>query len=432
MYWSKILAIVQNNVYRMFTDRVALLFMFLIPLGVSTLMGLAFGSFGNDIDIVRSKIIVVNQDEGTTTADGREINWGRDLFIPLLVSDVPQGLENLIEGEPNDSITQARQAVKEGDARAVLIIPPDFSAQVVKGQAEVELFYNPGSEVGASVIIAVVDSLVANLNNGQAGEQLLVGMPDGYFIELATQSGQFNKIGEVAEREIPLLYTGQTTALIGLETVSVEGEVEEFDPLQYFAPSLAILFMTFAMAAGARGILEEQNNWTLQRIMTTPTPRWVYLLGKLLGTYTTGILQMLILIIVTPLVAVLLGRSAGVWGTNYVGIVLITLATVAAGTGIGVLLAAISKTARQADIYGTGVLLIIGILGGTFVPVDTVPILKTLSTISLNKWGLDGYLALSVDSASVLDILPNVGVLLAMSVAFFVIALWRFNERLDV
>lgn len=432
MQWPKILAIVQNNVYRMFNDRVALMFMFLIPVGVSTLMGLAFSSDSGDVDIEQSKVLVVNQDAGTTSADGREINWGRDLFIPVLVEDVPEGLRDLIEGEVITESEEARQAVKDGDARAALIIPPQFSAQVGEGTAQVELFYNPGSEVGASVVISVVDSLVASLNNGQAGEQLLVGMPDGYFIQLATTSGQFDKIAEVAEREIPTLYTGDTEALITLESVSVEGEVNEFDPLQYFAPSLAILFMTFAMAAGARGILEEQNNWTLQRIMTTPTPRWAYLLGKLLGTYVTGILQMLILIVVTPIVAVALGRSAGVWGSNYLGIALITLATVAAGTGIGMLLAAMSKTARQADIYGTGVLLIIGILGGTFVPVDTVPFLDALSNISLNKWGLDGYIALSADEASVLDILPNVGVLITMTVVFFGIALWRFNKRLDV
>lgn len=432
MQWPKILAIVRNNIYRMFNDRVALMFMFLIPVGVSTLMGLAFSSDSGDVDIVQSKILVVNQDAGTTSADGREINWGRDLFVQLLVADVPDGLDELIEGEISSDSAKARESVKDGDARAALIIPPQFSAQVGEGTAQVELFYNPGSEVGASVVISIVDSLVASLNNGQAGEQLLVGMPDGYFIELATESGQFDKIAEVAEREIPALYTGETAALITLDSVSVEGDVNEFDPLQYFAPSLAILFMTFTMAAGARGILEEQQNWTLQRIMTTPTPRWVYLLGKLFGTYFTGILQMAILIVVTPIVAVILGRSAGVWGTNYIGIALITLAIVAAGTGIGLLLAAISKTARQADIYGTGVLLIVGILGGTFVPVDTVPFLDALSNISLNKWGLDGYIALSADGASVLDILPNVGVLLAMTAVFFGVALWRFNERLDM
>ena len=42
-------------------------------------------------------------------------------------------------------------------------------------------------------------------------------------------------------------------APIQLERVDLQGKTRTFDALQYFAPSMAILFMTFAMAAGRDG-----------------------------------------------------------------------------------------------------------------------------------------------------------------------------------
>jgi ABC-2 type transport system permease protein len=154
--------------------------------------------------------------------------------------------------------------------------------------------------------------------------------------------------------------------------------------------------------------------------------------GKLLGTYGTGLLQMAILLVITPLVALLLGRNAAVWGSNYLGIVLATMAVVAAASGLGLLLASLGKNARQADTISTAVVLIMAMLGGTFVPVDAVPILKTLSNLSLNFWGIKAYTDLAVEDASLGEIAPALGVMMGMAAVYFGIALWRFNKRLDM
>jgi ABC-2 type transport system permease protein len=241
-----------------------------------------------------------------------------------------------------------------------------------------------------------------------------------------------DQLNQLIDQEIQPLYAGAAQLPIQINAQSVEGEPQEFDALQYFAPSMAILFMTFAMAAGARTILEEQRTWTLQRILTTPTPRWVYMVGRLLGTFLTGVVQMLILLIATPIVAVALGRSGDLWGDNFIGLGLITVSVVAASTGLGLIFAAISKNARQADNIANAVVIIMAMLGGTFVPVEDVPVLDTLSNISLNKWGLQGFTSLAVDNATTGKIMLNVVALLAMAAAFFSIALWRFNRRLDV
>ena len=435
---TKIWTIAWNGIYRTYTDRVALLFMILIPLVLSTIMGLAFGTGDNDVELPDSKVIIINHDQGAETAAGDTVNLGQDIFVTLFVEDTPEGLDELIEGEIGDDLSNAKGKVEDGDARAVIEIPENFSQSIFNGDEAVELYiyYNPSSSIGATIVLSVVDQLITNLNAGQVAQDVLVGSQEdaGYFINLMLENGAFDteQLNQLIEQEIQPIYVGAATLPIQINSQSVEGERQEFDALQYFAPSMAILFMTFAMAGGTRMILEEQRTWTLQRILTTPTPRWVYMFGRLLGTFVAGVLQMLILLIVTPIVAVALGRDADLWGNNYVGLALITIAVVAAGTGLGLVFAAISKNVRQADGLANAVLILMALVGGTFVQTDNVPVLDALSNISLNKWGLTGFTELAVNNAATSEIIINVAVLLAMAAAFFSIALWRFSQRLDV
>lgn len=427
---TKMLAIAWNGLYRAYTDRTALILMFLVPVALSLIIGLAFGSGTSDVEVGDPRLLVINQDEGTTLADGTAINQGEQ-YVRVLVTDLPAELADLIQTEAATDIAAARQQVADGNAQAVLIIPPDFSAQMLVGAGEAEFFYNPGSQIGATVLLSIVEQITTNLNIGQAAQTVLVG-EDGYLIEQAIAANQIDQVGAAASAALTPIYNGEQASDIRLTTVNIKGEVQEFDSLRYFAPSMAILFMTFAMATGTRSILEEQQNGTLARLMTTPTPRWVYLLGRLLGTYTSGLLQMTILLLITPLIAIMIGRAASVWGENIPGIVLITLAVVAAATGLGLLLASLSKTVEQADSLSNAVVIVMANLGGTFVPIDGIAVLDQLKVLSLNYWGVNGFNNLSNNNATLDEIMPNLAALTLMAVIFFLIALRNFNKRLDI
>jgi ABC-2 type transport system permease protein len=222
-------------------------------------------------------------------------------------------------------------------------------------------------------------------------------------------------------------------APIQLHKVDLQGETRTFDALQYFAPSMAILFMTFAMAAGGTGILNESRRWTLQRIITTPTPRWLFMIGKLLGTYSIGLVQMILLILSTTVIARLMGRDNAVWGHQYVGLALMTLAVVFAGTSLGLLIAALSKTPEQSSTYSSVVLFLLGMLGGSFIPIENLPgAIAWLPQLTLNYWGIDGFFRLATEEAPLGDILTNLLALVIFGVAVFTISLWRFNRRLDI
>lgn len=415
---SKVFIIGFNGLHRMFIDRVALIFMFAAPLSISTIMGLVFGDSTNDVSVPDSDVIVVNLDEGT---------WGAT-YVDVLVEDTPQDMQQYITGEIGNDPDDARQQVEDGEVRAAVIIPANFSQQVEEPdtRVEIELYYNPGSEIGATIVDSIVQGITSGLNNVFVAQNILTG--DGYFSQFTSDPAESGMaFGQIAQQ---LSIGDPSGGLIQMQDVNVQGE-EDVNVISYFAPAMAILFMTFSMAAGTRTILEEQRDWTMQRIISTPTPRWVYLAGRLVGNYGTGLLQMLILIIVTPLVMLIIGGNANVWGTNYVGVALITVTVVFAGTGIGLLIAGVSKSLEQANTLSTVVLFLLAMLGGSFVPVEDVPALDTVSKLTLNYWGIDAYFDLATHGATVGDILPHATILTLMGAAFFGIALWRFNKRLD-
>ncbi len=435
--FGKIRTIAGVNLYVTYTDIGALVLMLLAPVALSLIIGLAFGEGDNAIDLDTAQLLIVNQDETLQVQDqngnNRNINWGQQAFEQVLIDNIPPDLDELIDAERFDNPERARELVEEGEYDAVLIIPQTFTADVVapERQGVVELYYNPANEVTATILLTITEQIIAQINTGQIAERLLVGDSDAFLIQKAIALGQTQAINLAASNVLSQLFQEGTPSIITLNTVDIEGEEQTFDSLQYFAPSMAILFMTFAMAAGMRSILEEYSNWVFQRLMITPTPRWAYMVGKMLGIFASGVVQMILLLLITSIVAILLGRRGTIWGSDYIGIGLMIVASVTAASGLGLLITSISKGVRQADNIANGVILILAMLGGTFIPVENNAILDFLSNLSLNKWGIDGFLKLS-DNGTLNDILPNIAVLIGMGILFFAVALLNFNRRADL
>ncbi len=422
MIWRKIRAIAWADIYQTFTDRSALLFNMVSPLAISMIIGAAFGGGSNDVEIEAAKVGVLNLDAGSAQVEQAFGN----IYTQVLVEAPPDELSEFIDGKTVTDEKKARQQVEDGDLDVLVVVPEDFTASVIepgKG-GTLRVYYNPGAGIPGDVARSIIDGIMTQLNNQNIALQ--VGIP--YASEQASLNNQ--------AVDAAVAYVQQASQqlrekeAITLNRVSVEGEVREFNSLQYFGPGMAILFMTYALANGAVSILVDQRNWTMQRIWTTPSPRTVYLGGKMLGIYVTGIFQMIVLMVAMIFAAnVVFGSDVAVWGTDVIGIVLMLVSVVAAGAGFALVIASFAKNPDQGGSISTLVLTVTGLLGGAFIPVSDVPVLGQLSLITLNRWGLDGFTTLSFDGGTVVDILPNVAVLLVMATVFFTIALFQFGRR---
>jgi ABC-2 type transport system permease protein len=195
-----------------------------------------------------------------------------------------------------------------------------------------------------------------------------------------------------------------------------------FDPLAYMAPGLALMFLMFTVANGGRTLLSERAQGTLPRLLVSPTSSAQVLGGKVFGIYLTGVAQMLILIGASTL---LFGLK---WG-DPLGVVALVLAAVAGAVGWGMLITALAKTPGQINAIGSAIMLIFGILGGSFLSIDYMPDwFVALSRITPNAWGLDGFNTLAL-GGRLADLGEPIAALLAMGALLFAIAVVLINRR---
>lgn len=433
---TRLWAIAWKDIYTAFQDRNAMLYMFAMPLGLSLIIGLAFGG-DSDITINSIPVAVINQDAGAILND-QTVRLGemyQQAFVPTgdaAVDSAYQQIHDLTDGELAEDQHSAREAVEDGDLAALITLPESLSESALFGDqtSTIDVYYDSGQSVGPGVIVSIVRRITTGLNAVVLAQR--VG--PAYLADLGQALDQDPATVDRATARM----TEESMAVaqsqpIRVEETTLQGETRQFSWLQYFAPSMAILFMTFAMASGASSILDEQRRWTLQRIMTTATPRPVFMGGKLVGMFLTGVLQMVVLIVSTSLFGKMMGSEGPLWGTNYVGIVVVVLVVVFTATSLGLVIAALTRTPEQASSYSTLVLMLLGMLGGTFIPIENLPsALDWLPKISLNYWGIRGFMELSYYEGTLADIGPHVTALLIMGAVFFVISLWRFERRLDI
>ncbi len=419
----KLTAIALKDIRLVIGDRSALIVLIAAPLAITFILSAAFGgiSAGNS-PVQDIPVVVVNRDAGASFGP-QPVNFGQ------LVTDALGKVGNLVKVEVLTDEAEARNRVIEGKARTAVLIPPDFSQSLnpsnpAFGDTKIKLtlFRDAGSPITADIITAVVRQMLNSFTNaniavyaaGQTSNSPLLMLQAGTIAQ---------EVGEKTVSDAPIS--------IQVENVQSAAPEQTFNLLQYFGPAMAIFFLNFAMASGAISIIEEQKNGTLQRLMTSPTQRLTLLTGKLGGTYVTGLLQLSVLIVATSLAAPLLGSKEPAWGTNIPALVVLTLVVAAGSIGIGTVIAGAARTLQQANIYSNALLILMGVLGGTFFASPGGPPMGVLSQLTVNYWATNAYATLARTN-DLMSVLPNIAALLTMFVVFFGIGVFLFNRRLDV
>jgi len=412
---NKILTIMWKDVRVLFGDWAAVALIIAGPLVLALGLGLVTGGFGpaGAPAIGRIPVLVVDQDGGQFAT----------ALSDLLSSD---DLSDLVAAEMLADADAARARVADGQATAAVIIPPGFSDSFVPdttGQMPaaiaVQVYGDPGAPIGAAVVRGIVEEFAARVDTGVAGVRLGLSV-------LATSGtaspAELAAIGPQMGEQLG----GDTTAATSLVRVNrvdaTAGGGDDFNPLAYFAPAMALLFLMYAVSLGARTLLAERREGTLPRMLAAPVTSGQVLGGKVGGIFLGGFLQLGALIVLTTLLFQLR------WGNPLIVLLLIVAAALAA-TGWALLIAAAAANASQVINLGMAVTLLFGILGGSFVPLDDAwPALDLLSRITPNRWALDGFTALAAGEPAAAVFTP-IAALLLMAVVLFAIAALIFRRR---
>jgi ABC-2 type transport system permease protein len=416
---KKFLLVALKDIQLFFKDRPAMMIYLGAPLVMTVVIATAFGNINTgDSPITHIPVIVVNQDQGTGQASGKSV-------ADFLVNPPVEQLKTLIAAREMTDADAARAEVRQGKAAAAVIIPADFSAATNPmnpdfGNSKIRLeVYRDAGQVTAAEIVT---SIVRQYLNGIASADIAAVAAVRTSPLLALKAADIaSTVAQKSFSDAPI----RVTTAEGSRASQGSG----IDLLGFFAPSMAVFFLNFAMAFGAVSVIEEQENGTLQRMLSSPTSRLTILAGKLGGTFMTGILQLAILIVATSLFGPLMGRTKPVWGDNIPALIVMVLVAVAGALGVGTIIAALSKDRQQASVIGTAILMLMGIAGGSFFVTSGGPPLGVISYLTINYWATNGFATLT-STGSLL--MPNVAVLLALFVVFFGIGVVLFNRRLNV
>jgi ABC-2 type transport system permease protein len=116
------------------------------------------------------------------------------------------------------------------------------------------------------------------------------------------------------------------------------------------------------------------------------------------------------------------------WG-DALGVTVLILAAVFGATGWGMLITAFARTPAQVASTGTVVMLIFSILGGSFISLENFPpFIQTISKITPNAWGLDGFTTLAL-GGTLKNLAEPISALLIMGAVLFGIAVVLFNRN---
>jgi len=431
----KALDIALKDMLRSFRSFFAIIFMFVVPLLVTGMFYFMFGNVAEngDFSLPRTKVIIANMDEGgpkfqvnpKNIPGGKKADTMGELIVSIMESDE---MAELIELSFAPSPEAARAAVDAQEAQVALIIPENFSKEFmdVYGDSVIEFYQDPTLTIGPDIIRAIMNRFM----DGMSGVKIAIQV----FLEDAGPESQM-LTGQVVQGYLDVSLAEEDDVETELLDVRLPSSAQESEAEQSQNIMLGILtpimggmmifYAFFTGASTAQSILKEEEERTLPRLFTTPTSQTTILSGKLLSVFLTVIVQVTVLLVAARLIFKIH------WG-NPLHMALMALGIVFSASSFGIFLNSFLKDTKQGGVLFGGVLTVTGMLGMIRIFAMGSPAAAQLgNSVSLlvpQGWAVRALMqTMNADPLS--NVVATTLALLAWSVIFFVVGVWRFNRR---
>ena len=317
---------------------------------------------------------------------------GKEAITLLETLAYPSG-DPLLEVISVSDQARAEDLLKDRDAEVLLIIPVNFSTKLedasrgeIQNPAEITLvgdLTNPYYAIGAVMAGNVIDEFV----QVQTGDIRPV-----QFVEIALGAS--------------------------------EGR-SEFD---LYIPGILIISVVMLVFIISMTITHEVEAGTLARLQMTPMKASELLIGISLPTVLLGVVSL----VLTLFVAILLGFNSqgSIWVALLIGGI-----TAVAVVGIGLIVAAFSKSVSQAFIVANFPLIFFMFFSGAVYPIPRI-ILFQIAGLNISLYDLlpptHAVMALNkilTLGAGLADVLYEIISLLVLSLVYYLVGIWIFQRR---
>ena len=375
-------------------DRNALLMMFLVPMLIISISGLALG--GDYEQNIRITVLVVD-------LDNDEVSRGLVEFLEEI---------DILDVDMESNEFAARDRVKNQEYGRLIIVPLGFTESVMTGQdTELLIIVNPIEESSNTVLEKIVEGYA----NRMSTNVVVVKTASAYGIPVYTEE-QILEIVDTAEEFVhppPVEVTIQSTT----------SNLVEFSAFTQYVPGFAVMFLMFTtVQIGSVSLIKEHEAGTLRRLVTAPISKAEIIGGKIASTFIRGFVQLTVLIYFGHVVFDL------DLGSDILALFVLIAAITLASTGLGVLVAVLVKTADQADSVSLLLVMIMSALGGSWWPLFIEPqFMQDMAHFTITAWAMEGFYDLIYFDLGLNGILEEVGWLVLMMIIFFGIAISRFK-----
>jgi ABC-2 type transport system permease protein len=361
-------------------DRSAVITGIVAPLVLAFIFSAVFGGAFDTSTGLGLEYGVVNLDQGEVS----------DTFVQVLQQIESDGIITL---ETFADSSAAESAVSSGEIDTFFFLDHGFGQAVLAGQTPtIEVV----GDIDAPTSTQIAASIAGQYATGVGATQLAI-------LTTATQMSHF-----ITPDFIASLNGDPESAAMSYQFTSIETATRQLDGTTYFAAGMAVFFLFFTVQFGVLGLLEEERDGTMARLIAAPIGRSSVVVGKAILAFVLGAISMTVLILST---AFLMGAD---WGAP-LGVVVLVVSGVLAAVGIMGLIAAIAKTPEGAGNLGAIIAVVLGMLGGVFFPIGQGDnLLSKLTFATPHAWFMRGLGDLA-DGAPWTAALPSVGAILVFA-----------------
>ncbi|HLT83154.1 MAG TPA: ABC transporter permease [Phototrophicaceae bacterium] len=377
------LAIAGTELRRFTRDRSNIFFVLIFPLLLVVVIGLQFGG------------------EGST---GRIALSGTD-------------------GELRAALT----AELEDAGAAVSTAHPDtMREQVARGRADVGLLVDDAAEQAfAGGEVAELEVITSTGATSQAAVQvartaLQTLSLDRVQLTVLTDLG----VSE-AEAAAALEQSRAEVAPVELRVVDVDEIAQELGGLGQFdlgASTMLLLFVFLSTLGSAVTLIQSRRLGVQGRVLAAPVSSAQAILGQMLGRWVIAGAQGVYIMVASVL---LFDVDFG----NVPLALLVLLVFGAVATGAAMLLGAVMDHEGAANGVAVGVGLVLGALGGCMFPLELFPdTLRTVAHATPHAWGYEAFAEIQRHGGGLVDIAPQLGVLVAMALVLVLAGSWALRR----
>ena len=423
MNLRKMLIITANDLRVYFSDAGNLVGLLVLPIMLTVILGVVFS--GDDSS--PNYIIVDVLDEDNTTSSQQLISSMQALNTRIAICPTDSNLVTCPDGLTRE---EGFERVEGQNTSGFIIIPAGFEAAIEQNTPITIEYVTQSGTAGAfgDPVQAALDPAVQQLNSALTATDVAFDVIDN----LVVIGREVNVIQNEEQRTTTLDSLRQNaTTILNSDPIQIryelteEGEQEGVSGITegfgQSVPGQGATFVMFTVFGGIAILLAERRQWTLQRLVVMPLTRAEILGGKILTYFTLGIIQFAVIFLV--------GIFVGVdFGNSMLGVILLMISFVLATTALAIALATFLKTEGQVNGITQLLAFTLAPLGGAWWPIEIVPQwMQTLGHISPVAWMMDGFRDLIYRNGVLMDVLPEVSILLLYALVFFVIGIINFD-----